>query len=624
MRVALFLTTLCTGVRGFSPSGPTSASLLQSRSNHLAQYPVWNLIHRATAGSHHMRNIKDETGHDSKKKERNTNDTFVIKNVESILLEAPERRPLFGHSKPANKLDLSKDPLVNELRVMRDTVTSCPEIWSYMNVLCPDNKAIYDEHLCDNVVDQTYHEVYDSVRRSASAFRTLGIKKGDHVAVFGENSAHWLFVDNGLQTLGACTVVRGQDAPIEELRYIYDNSDSNEVVVLQGPTLLNKLAEAAGRDGLEGVGLSSKQGPARTVVLIHREGLDDSRIANLGNMLNLRVMCLADIMNASSPIPDRMLPKLTKDDLATIVYTSGTTGRPKGVMLTHGNLLHQIQLRFAPTKKYDVSEPLPGEVMVTILPIWHITERAAELCIFSRGVKLVYSNVRNLKSDLAYHQPHWMMLVPRVLEKVATGIQDKFNKKSRLARMMIHFFTLVATAKNRHLKIAKGQVISSSMPNAIRRLFSRCIAAVLSPLDAIGHVIVWNKVKAALGGRQKLIVSGGSALNGSLEDFYETCGVLLVVGYGLTECSPLICHRRTDSNFIAGGCVGLPVTGTEIRVVDVSADVTDTERPPLENGTVGRVLTRGPQVMKGYYNNEKATGESIDKFGWFDTGDLGL
>ena len=100
----------------------------------------------------------------------------------------------------------------------------------------------------------------------------------------------------------------------------------------------------------------------------------------------------------------------------------------------------------------------------------------------------------------------------------------------------------------------------------------------------------------------------------------ETCGVLLVVGYGLTECSPLICHRRTDSNFVAGGCVGFPVTGTEIRVVDVSAH-TDKERPSLENGRVGLVLARGPQVMKGYYNNKKATDESIDEFGWFDTGE---
>lgn len=205
---------------------------------------------------------------------------------------------------------------------------------------------------------------------------------------------------------------------------------------------------------------------------------------------------------------------------------------------------------------------------------------------------------------------------------------------------------MVATAKNKHAKIARGHVISPQRPHFIKRFVSRCIAALLSPLDAIGHMIVWNKVKAALGGRQKLIVSGGSALSGNLEDFYETCGVLLVVGYGkqtvlceyhyckvltyvslhrilgLTECSPLICHRRTDSNLCAGGCVGLPVTGTEIRVVDVDAD-TDKERPALENGKCGLVLARGPQVMKGYYNNIKATQKSIDSFGWFDTGDLG-
>eukprot|EP01082_Thalassiosira_pseudonana_P007581 g6937.t1 g6937 contig23:1519745-1521736(-) len=329
------------------------------------------------------------------------------------------------------------------------------------------------------------------------------------------------------------------------------------------------------------------------------------------------------MMNKSSPLLDRNLPKLKKDDLATIVYTSGTTGRPKGVMLTHGNLLHQIQLRFAPTKKYDVSEPLPGEVMVSILPVWHITERAAELCIFSRGCTLVYSNVKHLKNDLALHKPHWMMLVPRVLEKVALGVKDKFSKKNMIARAMIHFFTLVASTKSKLLKVARGQVIAAKKPNLFRRVFSRCLATLLTPLDAIGHALVWNKVKAALGGRQKLIVSGGSALNGSLEEFYETCGVLLIVGYGLTECSPLICHRRSDSNLVAGGCVGLPVTSTEIRVVDVNAKAGDAERTSIEKGQIGLVLAKGPQVMKGYYNNQKATNKSIDKYGWLDTGDLG-
>ncbi|ACI64462.1 probable long-chain-fatty-acid--CoA ligase [Thalassiosira pseudonana CCMP1335] len=483
---------------------------------------------------------------------------------------------------------------------MRDVISSCPEIWTYTDALIPEKTAIYDEHLCDNIVNMTYHQVNDAVHRSAAAFTALGIKEGDHVAVFGENSAHWLFVDHGIQRCGGATVVRGAESPIDELRYIYDNSDAHQVVVLQGPSLLKKLAEAARKDGSQGIGLKNK----------HVRSSEVHALCFANQQFFLRNVFF-------------QLPKLKKDDLATIVYTSGTTGRPKGVMLTHGNLLHQIQLRFAPTKKYDVSEPLPGEVMVSILPVWHITERAAELCIFSRGCTLVYSNVKHLKNDLALHKPHWMMLVPRVLEKVALGVKDKFSKKNMIARAMIHFFTLVASTKSKLLKVARGQVIAAKKPNLFRRVFSRCLATLLTPLDAIGHALVWNKVKAALGGRQKLIVSGGSALNGSLEEFYETCGVLLIVGYGLTECSPLICHRRSDSNLVAGGCVGLPVTSTEIRVVDVNAKAGDAERTSIEKGQIGLVLAKGPQVMKGYYNNQKATNKSIDKYGWLDTGDLG-
>lgn len=206
-------------------------------------------------------------------------------------------------------------------------------------------------------------------------------------------------------------------------------------------------------------------------------------------------------------------------------------------MLSHGNLLHQITLRFAPSKPYNKSEPLPDDVMVTMLPVWHITERAAELCMFSRGCKLVYSNVKYLKADLALHKPHWMMLVPRVLEKISLGIQEKFAKKSKLARMMIHFFTMIATAKNNHLKIAKGQVIGSKKPNPLRRIYARCIATLLAPFDLLGTVLVWRKVKQALGvERHKLIVSGGSALSGKVEDFFSNIGVLLIVGYG--ECNP--------------------------------------------------------------------------------------
>ncbi len=184
----------------------------------------------------------DEGENNVKASVKKGDDSFVLKNVESILLESPDeerenqkRSLLFGNTKTAttnttNKLDISKDPLVNELRVMREMLTNIPEIWTYMNILVPDKKAIYDEHLCDSVVDLTYHQVYDAVHRAAGAFQALGINKGDHVAVFGENSAHWLFADQGLMLLGGTTVVRGADAPIEELRYIYDNAEVREVV----------------------------------------------------------------------------------------------------------------------------------------------------------------------------------------------------------------------------------------------------------------------------------------------------------------------------------------------------------------------------------------------------------
>lgn len=526
---------------------------------------------------------------------------------------------------PPNPLDHStKNPLINKLRTMRETLSSCPQIWAELAKTCPDRRAILDEHLCDEKIDLSFAQMEQIVRKSAAVFASFGVEKGTNVAILGENSARWLIADHGIQLVGGASAVRGADAPPDELRYIYEHSDSAGIAVVQGPKLLSKLAADAKSKKLSGLGLrNDSHGNVKTVLLMHREKKSNEEIAAMAAPLGIKVHVFADLLKKVDPISQDRIPKLSRDDLSTIVYTSGTTGRPKGVMLTHGNLLHQTGHRLAPTKPYEESDPLPGETMLSLLPVWHITERTFELWIFARGCNVVYSSIRTFKNDLAKHQPQWMVLVPRVLEKVATGVQDKFASGSAAVKALVKLFTLTGTIKHIHRKRASGLVVGDSTPGGMSRLISTVIVAALFPLNAVGDKLVWSKVQAGFGGKQKVIISGGSALAGSLESFYELCGIPILVGYGLTECSPLLAHRRSDENLITAGCVGKPAVETEVRVVDPESKADVTERQALPDGEVGVVIGRGPQVMKGYYKNAEATAKAVDKFGWFDSGDLG-
>jgi len=528
------------------------------------------------------------------------------------------------NSTPPNPLDHSKDPLVNKLRTMRDTVSSCPAIWKELAQNCPDNRAVLDEHLCDTKVDYTFAQMEDKVRRSAAAFKNLGVTKGVNVAVLGENSAQWLIIDHGIQLAGGASAVRGADAPLDELRYIYEHSDSAGIAVLQDVNLLQKLSKYAKAKGLSNLGLSNDSfGPVKTVILMHKGKKTDDEIKALGVENGVEVRVLSELLDSTSPANYKELPTLDRSDLSTIVYTSGTTGRPKGVMLTHGNLLHQVGHRLSPTRPYDDAEPIPGELMISLLPVWHITERTFELFMLSRGCHVVYSGIRWFKNDLAKHRPQWMVLVPRVLEKVALGVQDKFASGSAVAKVLVKLFTATSTLKNKHDKIRKGLVVGDDAPSPMDGIISGLIVKALTPLNFVGNKLVWSKVQAGFGGRQRNIISGGSALAGGLETFYENCGIEILVGYGLTECSPLLAHRRADTNLVAAGCVGFPATDTEIRVVDPEANPEKGERKALPDGMAGVVVGRGPQIMKGYYKNPEATAKAIDKYGWFDTGDLG-
>jgi len=552
-----------------------------------------------------------------------------------------------------NELDHSStDPLINKLKTIREsTLDSCPQMWTELAKVHPNGIALIDDHLCDDQkIELTFSDMNQIVNQAALAFARMGLTKGQHVAILAENSARWLQVDHGIQRAGGVSAVRGADAPLDEIRYIYEHSDSAGIAVLQGPRLLNKLLlpkdddsnsnsddsdsdnDNDSSDKSSCLGLSNEShGPVKNVVLMHREKKTQADLDAIMEACDHEIKIsfwddlLAQEESTAKSIKASEFPKITKDNLSTIVYTSGTTGSPKGVMLSHGNLLHQTSHRLAPSRPYEETEPLPGETMVSLLPVWHITERSFELWMLCRGCKVVYSSIRYFKNDMAKHKPEWLVLVPRVLEKIASGVQDKFSSGSAAVKALSKLFTATGKIRAKNAAIGAGLVVGNSdEPSGLRRLVGKATVAAVAPLNFVGNKLVWSKVQDGFGGNVKTIISGGSALAGNLESFYATAGFNIIVGYGLTECAPLLAFRRTDGNLVTAGCCGKACLDTEVRVVDPESRATsDSDRPSLPDGEIGVVIGRGPQVMRGYYKNPKATSEAVDEYGWFDSGDLG-
>ena len=428
-----------------------------------------------------------------------------------------------------------------------------------------------------------FGELAERIATAAAAFRRHGVNDGDVVALFAENSPRWLVADQGLMRAGAADAVRGASAPVEELRYILSDCRATALVV-QNADVWRRLALPP-----------EQRAQLRFVLQLEGEPAEGA----MG----------WEAFLASGAGLDPVGPAGGRDAVATVLYTSGTTGQPKGVPLTHANLLHQM------SSLACVAYPEPGAPVLSVLPIWHAYERSASYFFLSCGCTQTYTTIKQLKKDLPRVRPIAMATVPRLWEAVQAGFEDVLKTFPPSRQRLLRAALANSAAQRKAVRTARNLLLEPV--SGAGRLRACGCAALRWPLHALASTLIWPKLRRQLsGGQLAYPISGGGAIAPHIDAFFEAVGIELLVGYGLTETSPVVSCRRPWRNI--RGSSGLPMPQTEFRIVDPD------NGQPLGFRQRGRVMVRGPQVMAGYLGKPEASAKVLDAAGWFDTGDLGM
>ncbi len=414
----------------------------------------------------------------------------------------------------------------------------------------------------------TFGELLTDVDALAVALLDAGIARGDRVGVIAENRYEWLLVDQALASIGAISVPRGSDTAPRELEFILRHSGCRMVFADDEKVAKELLGLRASLPGLERVAVmqdATKLGDAHT----------------LGDLLRAGTAAAAAKTRTLAAARDRV----TADDLLTIVYTSGTTADPKGVMLTHANVLSNVR---AVT---DVLAIEPTDTFLSVLPAWHMYERIMDYLALATGASLVYTDRRRIKEDLANVRPTVFAAVPRIWEMLHDGLVGHAAKLAGLRGALLR------------AALRLSRLVGSGRAHLGQRL-----------LHAVCEPLVLRKVRSTLGGRLRLCVSGGGALPRHVDETLLGIGLPLRNGYGLTETSPVASVRLPHQT--QPGHIGPPLPHTRIEAR--AADGT-----PCRVGETGVLWIQGPQVMRGYYENPARTAEVLTRDGWFNSGDLG-
>jgi long-chain acyl-CoA synthetase len=404
-----------------------------------------------------------------------------------------------------------------------------------------------------------------AVRALSLGLNSLGIQPGDRVAILSENRPEWAMADYAILCAGAWSVPIYPTLPAGQIAGLLKDCSARAIFV----STAEQLAKIQAIKG---------QCPALEYVI----AIEDTSLAQAGYLTFHQVVDKGRPTQEMSPgVFEQRAARVKPDDVATIIYTSGTTGEPKGAMLTHANFVSNVVACCSVV-------PITGDATaISFLPLSHVFERMLDYAYLYRHASIAYAeSIDKLKDNLLEVNPHCFGAVPRVYEKVHARIRERVDKGSRVKRRLFAWA----------LRVGRERLAFEERREPVPWGLAR--RALLADR------LVFSKIRRALGSRFRFAVSGSAPLSRDIAEFFLGAGVTIYEGYGLTETSPVIAVNGPAAWRL--GTVGRPIPGVEVRIAED-----------------GEILTRGPHIMKGYFQKPEATAEAIDSDAWFHTGDIG-